>query len=83
MLRVLSEYIPDVPSVREDGIFGSETRNAVIAFQRFANLTPDGIVGPATWTALYDRSASIASATRDIVGQFPGTPLKLGDSDYS
>ena len=82
MLRVLSEYIDDIPPLREDGIFGPQTREAVIAFQRFAGLTPDGIVGPATWKALYDRSASIASATRQIVGQFPGTTLKLGDTDY-
>ncbi len=82
MLRVLSEYVDAIPSIQEDGIFGPRTQEAVIAFQRFSGLTPDGIVGPATWKALYDRSAAIASATRQIVGQFPGTPLRLGDSDY-
>ncbi len=82
MLRVLSEYIDSIPTLQEDGIFGPRTQEAVVAFQRFAGLTPDGIVGPATWRALYDRSAAIASATRQIVGQFPGTPLRLGDSDY-
>ena len=45
-------------------------------------LTPDGIVGPATWTALYDRASAIASQTRNIVGQYPGSPLRVGDSDY-
>ncbi len=82
MLRVVAEYIDNIPTIAEDGIFGEATRNAVLAFQRFAGLTPDGIVGPATWSALYDRAASIASATRTIVGQYPGTPLRLGDSDY-
>lgn len=82
MLRVVAEYIDSIPTVAEDGIFGNATRNAVVAFQRFAGLTPDGIVGPATWSALYDRAAAIASATRSIVGQYPGTPLRLGDSDY-
>ena len=82
MLRVLSEYISDIPTVKEDGIFGPRTKEGVIAFQRFAGLKQDGIVGPVTWKALYDRSASIASATREIVGQFPGNPLKLGSSDY-
>ncbi len=82
MLRVVAEYVDNIPTIAEDGIFGEATRNAVIAFQRFAGLTPDGIVGPATWSALYDRAASIASATRTIVGQYPGTPLRLGDSDY-
>ncbi len=35
-----------------DGIFGTRTQAAVIAFQRSRNLVPDGIVGVNTWTAL-------------------------------
>lgn len=35
-----------------DGIFGTETRDAVIAFQRTNGLKPDGIVGVATFTKL-------------------------------
>ncbi len=34
-----------------DGVFGPQTRQAVIAFQRDNGLVPDGIVGPATWAA--------------------------------
>ena len=83
MLRVVAEYIDSVPTVEEDGIFGPRTEAAVKAFQRFSGLTPDGIVGPATWKALYDRAASIASAPRSIDRQFPGTPLKQGASDYT
>ncbi len=83
MLRVLAEYTDQIPPTEQDGIFGPRTREAVVAFQRFAGLEPDGIVGPNTWRELYDRSASIASVTARIPGQYPGTPLKLGDSDYS
>jgi g-D-glutamyl-meso-diaminopimelate peptidase len=32
-----------------DGVFGSNTQQAVISFQRNNGLVPDGIVGPATW----------------------------------
>lgn len=35
-----------------DGIFGARTRAAVMAFQRSAGLTPDGIAGPRTHRAL-------------------------------
>ena len=35
-----------------DGIFGNNTKNAVIAFQDNKNLVADGIVGPLTWTEL-------------------------------
>jgi g-D-glutamyl-meso-diaminopimelate peptidase len=35
-----------------DGIFGKNTKNAVIAFQKSMNLSADGIVGPKTWSAL-------------------------------
>lgn len=35
-----------------DGYYGSETRQAVILFQRYNGLAPDGVVGPATWEAL-------------------------------
>jgi hypothetical protein len=35
-----------------DGGFGGNTRRAVLGFQRSHGLTADGIVGPATWSAL-------------------------------
>lgn len=82
MLRVLSEYINDIPPIAEDGIFGPQTRNAVLAFQRFAGLTADGIVGPATWSALYDRASSFLGASKRLVAQFPGRALRVGDSDF-
>ncbi len=39
-------------SGKTDGIYGSKTKNAVIAFQRDNNLTADGIVGQKTLQAL-------------------------------
>lgn len=39
-----------------DGIFGRNTKRAVLAFQGTVGLTPDGIVGPKTWVAILVRS---------------------------
>jgi len=41
-----------------DGIFGANTKNAVIAFQRRNGLTADGIVGPRTWNKIYGGGSS-------------------------
>ena len=50
--RISQNYpaIAKLPTV--DGIYGTQTENAVRSFQRIFGLTPDGIVGKATWYAL-------------------------------
>lgn len=54
LLNVAAEYYPGIVAPAQDGIFGSGTQQAVIAFQRIMQLNADGIVGPLTWQALYD-----------------------------
>lgn len=50
--RIASNY-PAIPRISNpNGVFGVSTRNAVQEFQRIFNLTPDGIVGKATWYQL-------------------------------
>ncbi|UUU31678.1 peptidoglycan-binding protein [Streptomyces sp. CA-210063] len=39
-------------TVGTDGIFGPNTRSAVIQFQKSRSLSADGIIGPNTWRAL-------------------------------
>lgn len=52
-LNRISRNYPSIPKIpRADGIFGSETEDAVRVFQRIFSLTSDGVVGKDTWYAL-------------------------------
>lgn len=78
-LSTVGTYNPEVPVIDIDGIFGPNTRNAVIAFQQFAGLTQDGIVGPNTWNALLNAYQQILKSQQNVTnGQvFLPTPMTL------
>ncbi len=82
ILEYLSFFYPTIPDVTVDGYFGEGTRNSVIAFQRTFGLEPDGIVGEATWRALYSVSGEINDAVKQTGEEqrYPGTPLSQGDT---
>jgi len=69
---------------REDGIFGSALEQAVKQFQRRHGLTPDGIVGGPTITALCDLSfnnSSITAEQQGVVSRVCHTGLTSVDED--
>ncbi len=83
LLAVVGAYYPEVPYLSNiDGVFGPQTRDAVIAFQRLRGLTPDGIVGRETWNALYNTYITIYQNQQEYFGGgiplYPGTNLLLG-----
>lgn len=52
-LNRIAQNYPAIPKINPvDGIYGSQTEAAVRAFQEIFDLTPDGIVGRATWYRL-------------------------------
>ncbi len=71
MLSVLSEFIPEIPEVSVDGVFGSSTENAVLAAQRRFGLVQDGIVGAETWDEIYDQFAGIENTVLRSGESFP------------
>lgn len=73
MLSVLAAYIPEIPSVTVDGIFGSGTRNAVIAAQRRFGLPQTGIVDYNTWDEIYDQFSGIETTSWRNPESFPYT----------
>ena len=80
-LYLLSAYESSIPAVGIDGSFGAATENAVRAYQRFAGLTVDGIVGRATWESLYDKASALRSSGPVVTLKrlpYPGKPLTVG-----
>lgn len=71
MLAMLSEYIPEIPPVAVDGIYGKATRAAVLAAQRRFRLPETGGVDPETWQAIYGQFSGIENTTLRSEESFP------------
>lgn len=68
-LAFIGQFYDNIPIIAIDGVFGEETRDAVLAFQNTFGLTVDGIVGRQTWNALQDEYDSIL---RSLPDEFTG-----------
>ena len=87
-LNRISQNYPAIPKiVQTDGIFVEDTEAAVRAFQDIFNLTPDGVVGRATWFAINAIYAGVKRLNEldsegirleEVTQQFPEV-LQLGD----
>ncbi|MBQ5892716.1 MAG: peptidoglycan-binding protein [Clostridia bacterium] len=86
--RISSNY-PSIPKIlATDGIFTNDTDAAVRRFQEIFNLTPDGIVGKATWYTIQNvyigvkRLNDLSSegiTLEEVTKQYPGV-LETGSA---
>ena len=92
MLNRISRNYPAIPKISPvTGTFGESTRDAVETFQRVFSLTPDGVVGKATWYQLVrlyvavEDLAELVSQGQEFYAvstQFPGV-LREGSTGNS
>ena len=80
MLSVLAAYIPEIPNLSIDGIFGPVTRNAVLAAQRRFGLPQTGIVDYDTWDEIYDQFSGIETTSFLDPENFPYTSAIIGNT---
>ena len=87
-LRAQNLVDPTAPKVPIDGIFDTQTKNALIEFQLKNNLAPTGIADRTTWDILYSQYREILDTTSlpDAIIPFPSYPenysLMLGDKSF-
>ena len=80
-LYLMSAYETSIPAVSIDGSFGAATEAAVRAYQRFAGLSVDGVVGRTTWSSLYGKASALRSSGPVVTLKrlpYPGMPLTPG-----
>ncbi len=71
MLSILSAYIPAIPPVSIDGVYGQNTRTAVLAAQRYFQLPETGNVDTQTWDEIYDQFSGIENTSLRDMEVFP------------
>ena len=81
-LSLLSQFYFNLPFVRITGVFGDETKEAVIAFQKYDGLPETGVVDDTTWNAIYEAYRGIVDTLFEPNRQnaitampYPGVPL--------
>ena len=88
-LNRIAQNYPAIPKLATvDGIFGSRTEASVRKFQEIFDLTPDGVVGKATWYALVRLYTAVTKLSElrsqgqqfySITWEYPD-PIQEGDT---
>ena len=67
-------------SLQEDGVFGNNTKNAVLDYQKKNGLDVDGIVGENTWASLLGESSSSSGEDKWTYKAFEYDPYQESDT---
>ena len=71
MLSIISSFVPGIPPLSVDGVYGQGTRAAVLAAQRRFALPETGVVDAATWDEIYDQFSGIENTSLRSGENFP------------
>ena len=71
-LNFIGNSYTSIPEINVNGVFGTSTRDAVIAFQQEFGLPATGIVGLSTWQAIGDVYEDLISGQTVALDQYPG-----------
>ncbi len=61
-LARIAQNIPEIPEIPPTGYFGTQTRDAVLTFQRLFGLPESGAVGPVTWATIANEYDAFVNA---------------------
>ena len=84
-LREISRFYNSIPSVIPDGIYGTQTRNSVLAFQKAFFLDETGEANNDTWDKIVEVYTYLIAATSEpkSVKIYPGADYIIDTNDKS
>ena len=71
MLSVVGQFVREVPIPAVDGVFGPNTRNAIVSFQRWKGLPQTGEADDRTWDLIFDQFSGIDNRVLQDAAAFP------------
>lgn len=84
-LRTISGTYPEIPPVKIDGIYGSETRNSVKMFQSLAGLPVTGVTDNTTFALLFSTYLEVLIPQSDFISlrdflAVKNNPISFGEA---
>ena len=72
-LNRISDTYTQIPKLNVDGVFGTSTQAAVLAYQNLFDLEPTGLVGFNTYQSIANTYRTLVEGSEASGGQFTGT----------